>query len=292
MSKSFDERNQSDTARRKLKNLAKATGVDLELVSALANFTWDYDPNSGNEALGWVKPGTGGNAAKKQLTWVAERLGLSPEFSLTRNQAEKELIQAHSGLSADAFWSRFVVAAAMNNYAHVSEFASYHYVRGLNKSRAASLGWQAKSIGIAEIARNLFLKLFRGGSIERGDLDYLWCDLVLQLPCEHPELEASESWLEPLLTSIEALPPGSGLKDLLACCKGLVGGDKYFKQEVLQSLAYAGVLEVNSFPVSDMYIPELRNKLSPHFYSNEWSFPLRFWSTNGGAINWASVSRR
>lgn len=292
MSKSFDERNQSDTARRKLKNLAKATGVDLELVAALANFTWDYDPGPSNEALGWVKPGSGGNAAKKQLTWIAERLSLSPDFSLLRNQAEKELIQAHSRLSSDELSSKFLAAAAVGNYAHVSEFASYHYLRGLNKSRAASLGWRAKSIGIAEIARNLFLKLFRGGSIERGDLDYLWCDLVLQLSCETLVREAQESWLEPLLTSIEALPPGSGLKDLLASCKGLVGGDKYFKQEVLQALAYAGVLAVNSFPVNEMFIPELRNKLCPHFYSNEWSFPLRFWSTNGGSVNRTAIRHR
>ncbi len=289
MSKSFDERNQTETARRKLKNLSKATGVDLELVAVLANFTWDYDPGPSNEALGWVKPGSGGNAAKKQQTWIAERLSMPPDFSLLRNQAEKELIQAQSRFSTDDLWSKFLAAAALGNYAHVSEFASYQYLRGLNKSRAASLGWRAKSLGIAEIARNLFLKLFRGGSIERGDLDYLWCDLVLQLPCETPVRESQESWLEPLLTSIETLPPGSGLKDLLASCKGLVGGDKYFKQEVLQALAYAGVLVVNSFSVNDIFLPELRNKLSPHFYSNEWSFPLRFWSTNGGSIDRTAV---
>jgi len=73
--------------------------------------------------------------------------------------------------------------------------------------------------------------------------------------------------------------------------KGLVGGDKFFKQEVLQSLAYAGILAVDGFPVNERFIPELRNKLSPHFYSNEWSFPLRFWSTNGGTVNRKAMPR-
>ena len=292
MSKSFDQRNQSDTARRKLKNLAKAAGVDLELVSALANFTWDYDPNISNEATGWVNPSSGGKAAKQQLTWVAERLGLSPDFSLIRNQAEKELIQAYRGLSIDEFWSRFLIAATSGNYGHVSEFASYHYLRGIDKSRIGWLAWRGKEIGILEIARNLFLKLFRGGSIERGDLDYVWCDLTLKLPCEAKTQDPELTCLEPLLRAIEELPPRSGLKDLLAWCKGLVGGDKFFKQEVLQSLAYAGILAVDGFPVSELFIPELRNKLSPHFYSNEWSFPLRFWSTNGGTVNRKAMPRR
>ncbi|WP_339682413.1 hypothetical protein [Gimesia maris] len=37
--KPFEERNQTDQARRKLKNLAKSSGIDLELITALANFT-------------------------------------------------------------------------------------------------------------------------------------------------------------------------------------------------------------------------------------------------------------
>ena len=171
------------------------------------------------------------------------------------------------------------------NNGHVSEFASHHYLRGVNKSRINSLAWNGKRVGMVEIARNLFLKLFRGGTIERNDLAYLWCDLVV--PLEYGVASASNAipWIEPLLASIESLPPNSGLNDLLACCKGLVGGDKFFKQEVLQSLAYADVLRVTGLPVSDMFIADRHDELSPHFYSNEWSFPLRFWSSNGGTVN-------
>ena len=136
-----------------------------------------------------------------------------------------------------------------------------------------------------EIARNLFLKLFRGGSIERYDLAYLWCDLVVPIEYCAVMNANKEPWLEQLLTNIESLPPKAGLKNLIACCKGLVGGNKYFKQEVLQSLAYADVIRVSELPVTDMFIAERRDDLSPHFYSNEWTFPLRFWPVNGGSVN-------
>jgi len=54
---------------------------------------------------------------------------------------------------------------------------------------------------------------------------------------------------------------------------------------VLQALSYADVLQVEGLPVTEMFIAERRDELAPHFYSNEWTFPLRFWSTNGGNVN-------
>ena len=285
MTKSFDQRNQTDSARRKLKSLAKASGIDLELVSALANFTWDYDPGLGNEALGWVSNGKLTAAAEKQLRWIAESLKLPPDFTLEFDRAVNELIQSHADQSIDDIWGNFCLAAVNKNYGRVSEFASHYYLRGLNNSRIKSLAWKGKRVGMVEIARDLFLKLFRGGTMERSDLAYLWCDLVVPLEYRVEEAPTSVSWIEPLLTSIESLPPHSGLSDLLACCKGLVSGDKFFKQEVLQSLAYADVLRINGLPVSEMFIADRRDELSPHFYSNEWSFPLRFWSSNGGTVN-------
>lgn len=285
MTKSFDQRNQTDSARRKLKSLAKASGIDLELVSALANFTWDYDPGFGNEASGWVSNNALTRAAEKQLRGIAETLKLPPDFTLEYDRAASDLIRAYTDQSTDDIWADFCWAAVDKNYGHVSEFASHYYLRGLNRSRIKSLAWNGKRVGLVEIARELFVKLFRGGTMERNDLAYLWCDLVVPLEYEVQKASTAISWVEPLLDSIESLPPKSRLEDLLACCKGLVGGDKFFKQEVLQSLAYADVLRVTGLPVSEMFIADRRDELSPHFYSNEWSFPLRFWSSNGGSVN-------
>ncbi len=291
MAKSFEERNQTDTARRKLKSLAGTSGIDIELVSALANFTWDYDPEYGNEAIGWVDNKKLPKAAKEQLRWIAESLGMRPDFEVDRDQATKDLIQAYGDQSAVTLWTNFCAAAVTKNYGRVSEFASHNYLRGINESRARLLAWRGKSLRFIEIARNLFLKLFRGGTIERYDLGYLWCDLALPLKYTDPKSLKVTPWIDALLAAIDSLPPNSGLKDLIGCCKGLVDGDKYFKQEVLQALAYADVLRVNGLPVSEMFIAERRNKLSPHFYSNEWSFPLRFWSTNGGTVNRAVIPK-
>jgi hypothetical protein len=72
MDRSFKERNQSATAKRKIKSLAKVSNVPEDIVTALANFTWDYDPMFRNEAIGWVKNNDLGNAAEGQLQRIAE----------------------------------------------------------------------------------------------------------------------------------------------------------------------------------------------------------------------------
>lgn len=86
MLKPFDERNQTSTARRKLESLATASGIDVDLVTALANFTWDYDPTFRNEPLGWVSNEELNEAAKRQLHWIAERVSIAPDFQLTRTR--------------------------------------------------------------------------------------------------------------------------------------------------------------------------------------------------------------
>ncbi len=289
MHKPFEERNQTDAARRKLKSLADTSGIDIALVSALANFTWDYDPKFGSEAIGWVDNKTFSKAANQQLHSIAETLGLRLDFELDRDQAVKDLIRVHGDQFPDMVWTNFCVAAVTKNYGRVSEFASHNYLRGLNDSRASVLEWSGKRVGLIEIARNLFLKLFRGGTMERQNLGYLWCDLTLSLNYANPKPMTVTPWIDQLLASIDSLPQSSGLQDLVGCCKGHVGGDKHFKQEVLQALAYSDILRVNGLPVTKTFIAERRDELSSHFYSNEWSFPLRFWSEKGGAVNRAAI---
>lgn len=284
MSKPFEQRNQSDTALRKLKSLAKSSGVDLKLVTTLANFTWDYDLD-----IGWVDNRRLPSTVNEQLNSVADSLGIASDIQLTRSNAEKQLLDALGHVSPRLLWSNFLAAGESQNFGHVSEFASFHYLRGLTVSRIKSLDWEDGTLGLLEIARNLFLKFFRGGSIERYNLAYLWSDLTIPIPYIQPRNRTSNEWIRKLLDRIEALPRGSGLNDLLGCCKGLVAGSKWFKQEVLQSLTYADVIRINQLPVASMFIPERRDEECPHFYSNEWSFPLRFWSANGGTVNRAAV---
>lgn len=291
MSKPFEQRNQSATASRKLKSLAKESGLDVKLVTTLANFTWDYDPSPHfpKEATGWVDNSQLPSSASEPLKWVADSLGIASDIQLTRSAAEQLLLDAFGELSASMLWPNFLAAGTSKNFGHVSEFASFHYLRGATQSRLQSLDWGTGPMGILDIARNLFLKFFRGGSIERYNLAYLWADLCIPVETIQPPAGTSTGWVGKLLERIEALPERSGLKDLLDCCTGLVGGSKGFKQEVLQALTYADVIRVNGLTVKDMFIPERRSELGPHFYSNEWSFPLRFWSVNGGTVNRSAV---
>lgn len=288
MEKLFENRNQSDVAKRKLKSLAKASQVPLEVVTILANFTWDYDPEFGNEAIGWVNNDKFEQEANNQLRDFADYLRLPHDFTLSRDIATKGLISAYHQIDYDEIWQSFAAAISTKNYANVSRFSSYFYLRGLNPEKVISLEWKPDIVGLVEIARHLFLKMFRGGAIERHNLAYLWCDLALELGQSRRE-SGQNFKIDGMLQNIDSLEPGSDLKDLIKSCKGHIAGDKFFKQEVLQSLCYAGVLRVNDLPVEDIFIAERRNELSPHFYSNEWSFPLRFWPVNGGSVDISSV---
>ena len=130
--------------------------------------------------------------------------------------------------------------------------------------------------------------MFRGGAIERHDLVYLWCDFMFDLGAAEVNT-VNCCRIDGLLSVIDALPVGSTLKDLVKCCKGYVAGDKLFQQEVLQALSYNGILKVNGLPVDNIFLAEHRGRLSSHFYSNEWTFPLRFWSINGGTVKQQEV---
>ena len=283
MQRPIELRNQSEVARRKLGSLAKASGLPVEVATSLANFTWDYDPGLSGEATGWVTDDGRGPVAKDQLERLARYLGLPIDFALTREAAGRALLRAQEEADEEALWKTFLAAVTAKSYAWLSPFASYFYLRGLTVENLASLAWETEPVRLVEIARKLFLKLFRGGAIERCNLAYLWCDRVLAIGTP-PASSLGTSWLPGLLDALASLPPKSGLADLIKACKGHVPGDKFFKQEVLQALCYAGVIRVNALPVEAIFLPDRRDQLSPHFYANEWTFPLRFWSSNGGVV--------
>lgn len=279
----FKQRNKSDSALRKLKTLSKASGLDIKLVTTLANFTWNYDSEYGNDPKGWVRNGILDNNAQQELSWLSEFLKLPENFVLTKEQAEHDLITQYKKIDTCSLWHNFLSSAASKNYSGISEFASYHYLHGLNSVNIQELDWN-KNLTLIGIANKLFLKLFRGGAIERYDLGYLWCDLTVNLK---PTITSnlSENWVPDLLSTIANIKQKPSLSDLIKACKGIIAGDKYFKQEVLQGLSYAEILEINSASISDIFTPSKRDELSPHHYSNEWTYPMRFWNTNGGNVN-------
>ena len=137
-----------------------------------------------------------------------------------------------------------------------------------------AMGWvtpAADADFAAAIAKQLFFKVFSA----YHDCHPYVC-LVLPLPYTQTSYTPSR-WLDDFLAAVQHNPPPT-LSDLLAALAPHCTGNKKFRQEVLQALSYAGLLQVNGHPVREQYLPDCQNQYSTHFMSNEWSYPLRFWN--------------
>ena len=274
--------NSSAKAQRRIAALSATSGYPEDVVRALACVTWDFDAE-----IGWVSSDPSSPGISDALAVVAAHLRIAVDFDLTRIVAVEEVLAALARADMESLWRGFIDGVSAKSYAHLSEFATHHYLRNATALRLQALDWDASRPRLLQIARCLFLKLFRGGAVDRGCLDYVWCDLKFTLEHELPARDRTP-WLGGLVAAVESAQP-SGLSQLVACGKGLIPGDKHFKQEVLQALAYADVLRMPQHPVLGVFLPEHQQHLSGHFYSNEWTYPLRFWPEQPGIVNRAAI---
>ncbi len=277
--KSFQDINQSETAKRKLKALAKSSNLDIEFVTLLANYSWDYDP-IGKESIGWVQTE---QIDEKQLLIDTElifgHLKIHDDLNFLHDYLMEHILSSHKSINAEELKKKLLIAGLSKNYCYLSEYATYYYLNNLNAERLKLLD-SKQSYNNLDFIKTLFKKVFRGGAIERYNLLYCYCDLCIDLPYLDTEQPNTTNWMETLTSKINELNSSATIKDLIRCCQGIIKGDKYFKQEVLQSLAYSGDIKVNKIDVSKIFIPEFRDVLSNHFYTNEWTYPIRFWNEN------------
>ena len=99
-------------------------------------------------------------------------------------------------------------------------------------------------------------------------LDPAWLHTLLSLHWNYDKVgREAMGWVTPTADA-----------DFAAAIAPYCTGNKKFRQEVLQALSYAGLLQVNGHPVCEQYLPDCQNQYSTHFMSNEWSYPLRFWN--------------
>ena len=277
--KSFQEINQSETAKRKLKNLAKSSNLDIEFVTLLANYSWDYDP-IGRESTGWVrKEQIDLTQLSNDTKLIFEYLGLKNDSNFTKEYLTEQILTSHKSKNPKELRKNILRAGLEKNYCYLSEYSTYHYLNNLSLEKLKLLD-SKESYNTSEFLRKLFMKLFRGGALERYNLLYCYCDLFISLPYKKVEESNAINWIETLVDNINNLSDSATLKDLIKSCQGVIKGDKYFKQETLQALAYSGDLKINKIDVSNIFIPEFRDVLSNHFYSNEWTYPLRLWNEN------------
>lgn len=278
--KPFSDINQSDTAKRKLKNIAKNNQLPLEFVSTLYKFYWDLDPVSPNESIGWVK--------KTQFTQeqfldgvqtICDFLNIDKKIiAISKEAVISRLINELKQNNKADIENKLLMAGEQANHALLSEFATVHYYHNYTKDKLIKLCEQNNQDKYTEdeFMWSLFLKVFRAGSLEKASIFYAYTDLFFKLPYQINAADSTD-WLKPLITDIENLKK-STLTDLVKCCKGKIKGNKLFKQAVLESLAFSGYLKVNNISTSDIFLPFYKDELASHFYANEWQYPLRMWN--------------
>ncbi len=274
--KPFKDINQSDTAKRKLSNIAKNNRLPLAFVTILYNYNWDLDTD-GRESIGWV---ASDQYTEKDLLEGRARilafLGKKEAPHLKKEHIVEEFIATYKEVEQQALETKLLIAGETKNNAYLSEYATFHYLTHLSAEKLIPLAPKG-AYKPNDLIKYLFLKVFRGGGIERANLFYCYTDLCIRLPYEQKEIPIKNNWIATLLQKISVEKPQT-LSDLLNSCKGILRGDKFFKQRVLQALSYAGKLKVNDIDVAKIYLPEFRDTLASHFYSNEWTYPLRMWN--------------
>ena len=274
--KEFKDINQSTSAKRKIKSLAKNSNLDLKLVTLLANVSWDYDIDPMfSEPLGWVQDkqlkSNLGQTTLKEIANILHIGSLKSEFLI------ENILISYNSINKNKLFQNFLVSGKTNNYAYLSEYATYHYLNNLTINNLKLLDFKIE-YSIVDVANMLFRKIFNGGAVNRDNLIYCYCDLWIKLPyLETPEINVSD-WTKNVIEQINDLSNKSTLSDLINCTKSEIKGNKNFRQEILQALTYSRILKVKNIETRDLFIPQYRNELSTNFYSNEWTYPLRFWN--------------
>lgn len=267
--------NITDKAKKKIGTLAKLNHLDFDLVYAITSFHWNFDGPEGD----WVNDLAEDEEYKRRMEFIARELAL-PGKTLTKEEAANAVYERLKTGDPAAVTNGFIAGATNKNYCLVSEYASFHYLANATTTNLQTLDWRPAGLDTAQIIQQLFLKIFRGGSVERYNLGYLYCDLVIRLPYQQ-QPAATSNWTELFVQKVAEKRAEAKLSDLITILKEFCKGDKYFLQTILEALAYAGILKVESRPVAGIFIPDHRNELAPHFYSNEWTWPLRFWNQAG-----------
>jgi hypothetical protein len=266
------EINQTEKAKKKITNIAKNNSLDFELVYLLISFYWNYDEQF-REAIGWINPKNiiMDNEYYKRYEKIASKLDLTDK-SFDKKYVVEKIHDKINELDKETINNNFLYGSKNKNYCYVSEYASYYYLTNATNEKLATLDWNSGKLTKENIMEKIFLKIFRGGSVDRYNLEYLYSDLIINLPYNEP-VSNVEDWTKDFIKDFEGEPLTELIKKLRQYCKG----DKYFLQTILEALSYSGKIKVKGHDVKNKFIPDYRNELSEHFYANEWTYPLRFW---------------
>jgi len=271
----FRERNQTTKSRRRLKKLAVDNGLGGDFVEALACRFWNWD----RENFCWVPkhqlndmPDAAFSILETALDWPRDRVVPRAELIDRATAYASEGIAPHAGsfvasVPARNCWSMspLITAATLTNLT-AARHSSCTIPDGITFDDACS--YAATKLGLFARRHN--------------DLGYAAFDSITLAMGEAPA-PSDGTWLSDTCDAIAELPSGSKLVELVRATSKALGGNKATRSRTLMALGIVGVLGTDEFTAGTDFWPE-KNRLSAHFYSNEWSFPMNFWAESGRVV--------
>lgn len=267
------EINTTEKTRKTIEKLAKRNDLDYEFVYYLFSFCWNYD----KQYLRQIKKGD----LDIDDEYIRRKKIVCDTINLKNSGLEKEyvvekLYDTLSKTNTDILRSNFLYGSTNGHNGYVSEYASYYYLANATKKNLETLFWDKSNNPNEEsVMRSIFLKLFNGGIGARNSLLYTYTDLSIKIPYAKKKV-TTEDWTADFVKDISK--SNLILTDLLKLLKQYCKGDKLFLQTILEALSYSGAIKVPNIDIKNIFLPDYRDVKSKHFYSNEWTYPLRLWN--------------
>lgn len=287
--KSFWQRNQSDKAQRQITREATKFGLDKKAMNIAYNMDKDldaFDPALSETLM----------PSREDLDYAIEKKLF---LVLPLNNHDKTILllrETTNKTKRSELINSFVASLTAGRPDWRSPFASYVYHLhhpahdiDVPKSQCTICGFR-QDINIETDMQpvNRLLHL-AGGGIHHESPGYALADLLWFQESTKPEASASD-WktLANIFDAIRALPETAGLKELNASLSGLVSGNKFDRQGILETLGYCGILTARSRPIvcNIWFRPDV--ELPPHFFKKEWRYPTCWWTGEEG-LNKAAI---
>jgi hypothetical protein len=265
------EINTTEKAKNTIKKIAKRNNLDYDFVYYIFSFCWNYDEHYFKQ----IKDLDKDNEYGKRKEIICDKLNIQIN-KLNKNNVIEKLYERLLEKDVETLKNNFLYGSQNGNNGYISEYATYHYLANATKEKLETLYWGNNyNYNEESIIKSIFLKIYNGGMGAKNGLEYCYTDLIIKLPYEVKEFTVND-WTNEFIKEIEGnkLTLIEIIKILRHYCKG----DKYYLQTILEALSYSGILKVPNYEINNKFLPDFRDTKSKHFYSNEWTYPLRFWN--------------
>lgn len=280
----FWSRNSKPTSKRKLAKLAELYELDLRSVTTLFNAYVDFDQRENRPVDGGAKIPDAEIVHLVETQVIPEPGRFSAEDIVNWLLSEKKRCQRTSLANA------FIIGIDSGRYDFRSALGSYASFYPLNnRNRAGTIKRGIEGLPEADESEERDFVYFAHRRLWKPYVihdraDYAAFDLsrfnLKGLPA--PSEPQCDNFRE-LLNAIRGLPHDAKLTDLQKSATGIVKGDKYDRQHVLEILGYCDILgSPDHKPMRKQFVNQLYRPLPKHFYSKEWRFPACFWSGENG----------